>query len=159
MLSAADNELITRIGPGTPMGGVFRHYWTPAFLSEALPAADCPPIRVRLLGEDLVAFRDAQGQLGLLGEHCSHRRASLFFGRNEESGLRCIYHGWKYDVDGRILETPSESSRWGLKGRIQHKAYPCVEASGAVFTYMGPKDARRRLSRGDDVHLGPGLQR
>lgn len=140
MLSKSDNELITRIGPGTTMGEVFRYYWIPAFLSEELPTPDCPPIRVRLLGADLVAFRDSEGRVGLLGEHCAHRRASLFFGRNEECGLRCAYHGWKYDIHGNVLDTPAESPRTKLKERIRHPAYPCVEASGAVFTYMGPKD-------------------
>src|SRR5437667_11409192 len=108
MLSKEETELLTRTGSGTPMGEVMRRYWLPALLADELPAPDCPPIRVRLLGEELVAFRDSEGRVGLLDEYCAHRRASLFFGRNEECGLRCIYHGWKYDVEGRIVDTPVE---------------------------------------------------
>ena len=97
-------------------------------------------MRVRLLSEDLVAFRDSQGKLGLLDEYCSHRRASLFFGRNEEGGLRCVYHGWKYDVAGKVLETPAEPSGSQLRFKVHHTAYPCREAAGVIFTYLGPKD-------------------
>ena len=93
MFSREENELLTRVGPGTPMGALTRRYWIPALLSEEIPVPDCPPVRVKLLGEDLVAFRDTQGRVGLLDEHCSHRGTSLFYGRNEECGLRCIYHG------------------------------------------------------------------
>ena len=106
MLSLEENELLTRVGSGTPMGELFRRYWLPALMSEELPEPDGPPVRVRLLGEDLVAFRDSQNRVGLLAEHCSHRRASLFYGRVEDCGLTCIYHGWKYDVDGAIVDTP-----------------------------------------------------
>src|SRR6266487_6856387 len=102
-LTREENELLSRVGPGTPMGEFFRRYWIPACLSDEIPEPDCPPARVRLLGEDLVAIRDTSGRAGLLSEYCSHRLASLFYGRNEEGGLRCIYHGWKYDVDGRLL--------------------------------------------------------
>jgi phenylpropionate dioxygenase-like ring-hydroxylating dioxygenase large terminal subunit len=140
MLSKKENALITQTGPGTPMGELFRRYWIPALLSEEIPGPDCPPVRVRLLGEDLVAFRDSDGRVGLLGEYCAHRRASLFYGRNEECGLRCIYHGWKYDVAGRVLETPAEPPDSRIKDRVRHTSYPCVEASGVVFTYMGPKE-------------------
>src|SRR5437588_10145677 len=108
MLSKADNELLTRTGPGTPMGELMRRYWMPALLSHELPEPDCAPVQARLLGEELVAFRDSDGRVGIIGEHCSHRGTSLFYGRNEESGLRCIYHGWKYDVHGNVLETPAE---------------------------------------------------
>jgi len=139
MLSREENELLTRVGPGTPMGELFRRYWIPALLSEEIPAPDCPPVRVRLLGEDLVAFRDSQGRIGLLGEFCLHRRASLFYGRNEECGLRCAYHGWKYDVEGNVLETPAEPPESNLKHKVHQTAYPCREASGVVFAYMGPK--------------------
>src|SRR5204863_4176565 len=99
MLSREDNELLTRVGPGTPMGNTIRRYWIPALLAWELPEPDCPPVRVKLLDEELVAFRDTTGRLALLGEYCPHRRASLFFGRNEECGLRCVYHGWKFDVE------------------------------------------------------------
>ena len=140
MLSRDDNELLTRIEPGTPMGSLFRRYWIPALLSEEVAAPDGAPARVRLLGEDLVAFRGSDGKVGLLDEHCAHRGTSLFFGRNEECGLRCIYHGWKYDIEGKVLETPAEPAGSQLKNKVHHTAYPCVEAGGIVFTYMGPKE-------------------
>ena len=140
MLSREENELLTRTDPGTPAGELFRRYWIPALLSEEIPAADCPPVRVRLLGEDLVAFRDSHGRIGILDEHCSHRGTSLYYGRNEDCGLRCIYHGWKYDVEGNVLETPAEGANSNLKNKIHHKAYQSREVAGVVFTYMGPKD-------------------
>ena len=139
MLTREENELLTRTGPGTPMGEVMRRYWLPALLSDELAAPDCPPVRVRLLGEDLVAFRDSEGRVGLLDEFCAHRRASLFFGRNEECGLRCIYHGWKYDVEGRIVDTPVEPENSMIRHHVRQTAYPCREVNGVVFTYMGPK--------------------
>ena len=140
MLSREENELITRVGPGTPMGTLMRRYWIPALLSQELLEPDCPPVRMRLLGEDLVAFRDSQGRVGLLDEHCSHRGTSLFYGRNEACGLRCIYHGWKYDIHGNVLETPAEPAGSTLKNKVHHTAYPCKEAAGVVWTYMGPND-------------------
>lgn len=140
MFSREENELLTRVGPGTPMGMLMRRYWIPALLSEEIPLPDCAPVRVRLLGEDLVAFRDSEGKVGLLDEHCSHRGTSLFYGRNEECGLRCIYHGWKYDVHGHVLDTPAEPADSDFKKKIQHTAYPCKEIAGIVFTYMGPRD-------------------
>jgi phenylpropionate dioxygenase-like ring-hydroxylating dioxygenase large terminal subunit len=117
-----------------------RRYWIPALLSSEIPEADCPPVRVRLLGEDLVAFRDSRGRVGLLDEHCAHRGTSLFFGRNEECGLRCIYHGWKYDIDGNVLETPAEPPGSTVKNKVHHIAYPCREAAGIVWSYLGPED-------------------
>jgi phthalate 4,5-dioxygenase len=108
MLNTTDNELLCRTNPGTPMGELFRRFWLPALLQEELPQPDCPPVRHRILGEDLVAFRDSQGRIGFLREACPHRKASLFFGRNEDGGLRCVYHGWKFDVDGACLDLPSE---------------------------------------------------
>src|SRR5215510_11778171 len=99
MLSKEENELVTRVGPGTPMGNVMRRYWLPALLSSELPGPDCPPVRVKLLGEPLIAFRSTSGKVGLLAELCPHRLASLWLGRNEDEGLRCVYHGWKFDVD------------------------------------------------------------
>src|SRR5215813_6445882 len=106
MLTKEMNEMLTRTGPETPMGEFMRRHWMPAALSSELPAPDCPPVRVKLLGENLVAFRDSNGRVGLLDEFCAHRRASLFLGRNEEGGLRCVYHGWKYDIEGKCLEMP-----------------------------------------------------
>src|SRR5215471_15256844 len=108
MLSQEDNELLTRVGPGTLMGNLLRRYWTPACLSSEVPGAGSDPIRVRLLGEDLIAFRDSSGKVGLIQNHCPHRGASLFFGRNEEAGLRCVYHGWKFDVTGQCVDMPNE---------------------------------------------------
>ena len=136
MLSREQNELITRVGPGTPMGAVLRAYWLPALLSEEVQA-DGDPLRVRLLGEDLIAFRDTGGHVGLVGNHCPHRGASLFFGRNEENGLRCVYHGWKFDVTGRCVDMPNEPADSNFKDKIQHAAYPAVERNGMVWTYLG----------------------
>lgn len=155
MFSKEDNEALTRVGPGTPLGELFRRYWIPALLAEELPAPDCAPVRVRLLGEDLVAFRDSQGRVGLLDEHCSHRRVSLFYGRNEECGLRCAYHGWKYDIEGNVLETPAEPPGSGLKDRVLHPAYPCKEATGIVFAYLGPKDRMPLLPNYDWFTVPP----
>jgi phenylpropionate dioxygenase-like ring-hydroxylating dioxygenase large terminal subunit len=140
MFSKEENEILTRVGRGTPMGELFRRYWIPALLSEEIPEPDGPPVQVRLLGEDLVAFRDSKGKVGLLDERCSHRGTSLFYGRNEECGLRCIYHGWKYDVEGNVLDTPAEPPESTLKNKVRHTAYPCFEAAGIVFTYMGAKE-------------------
>src|SRR5689334_8995254 len=108
MLKPEENELITRTGPGTPMGEWFRRFWLPVMLAEEIPVPDSPPVRVTVLGENLIAFRDSEGKVGLLDRYCAHRRADLFFGRNEECGLRCVYHGWKYDVEGSCVDMPSE---------------------------------------------------
>jgi nitrite reductase/ring-hydroxylating ferredoxin subunit len=120
------------------MGDVLRRYWIPAFLARELPEPDCPPVRVQLLGERLVGFRDSQGRIGLVDEFCPHRRASLWFGRNEESGLRCIYHGWKFDVDGNCLDQMNEPEQFCHK--IHLTAYPTTEMGGVVWTYMGPRE-------------------
>ncbi|MGE5059151.1 MAG: Rieske 2Fe-2S domain-containing protein, partial [Betaproteobacteria bacterium] len=108
MLSKEDNEFACHVGPGTPMGELFRRFWLPAMLPSELPKPDCPPVRLRLLGEDLVAFRDSNNKIGVVEAHCPHRGASLYFGRNEECGIRCVYHGWKFDVDGNCVDMPSE---------------------------------------------------
>jgi phthalate 4,5-dioxygenase len=139
MLTKEDNELLCRVGPDTPMGEMLRRYWHPVLLSTELPERDCSPIRVRLLGEDLIAFRDSAGRPGMLGDHCAHRGASLFFGRNEEGGLRCVYHGWKYDVDGRCVDMPNEPPESNFKDKIRHIAYPCAERGGVIWCYMGPR--------------------
>jgi phenylpropionate dioxygenase-like ring-hydroxylating dioxygenase large terminal subunit len=157
MLTKEDNELLCRVGPGTAMGRLIREYWIPALLSTELPEPNGPPERVRLLGEDLVAFRDTQGRVGILAHSCPHRGASLFFGRNEEDGLRCVYHGWKYDVAGRCVDMPNEphpiadfelrnaestpvdSSIRNPHSAIKAVAYPCRERGGVVWTYMGPR--------------------
>src|SRR6266852_4618921 len=137
MTTAQENETLTRTGPGAPMGELFRRYWLPVLLAEELPAPDCPPVRVKLLSERLIAFRDTQNRLGLVDEFCAHRGVSLWFGRNEEHGLRCAYHGWKYDVTGQCVEIPSEGVGGRLCRRIKLTAYPCAERGGAVWTYMG----------------------
>jgi len=132
------NDRLTQTGPGTPMGEVFRRYWIPACLSEEIFEPDGPPVRVRLLSEDLVAFRDSSGEIGLVEAYCAHRRAPLFFGRNEECGLRCVYHGWKFDVQGTCVDMPSEPPYSKFRLRVAIKAYPTYERAGIVWTYMGP---------------------
>ncbi|WP_326701363.1 Rieske 2Fe-2S domain-containing protein [Streptomyces sp. NBC_01754] len=134
------NERLTRVGAGTPMGEVFRSYWIPAVLAADIASPDSPPVRVRLLGEDLVAFRDSAGDVGLLDAYCPHRRAPLFFGRNEECGLRCVYHGWKFDVHGNCVDAPSEPPESQFRFRVGTLSYPTHEAGGIVWTYMGPVD-------------------
>jgi nitrite reductase/ring-hydroxylating ferredoxin subunit len=122
------------------MGDLLRRYWLPVLLAEELPKPDCPPVRVQILGEELVAFRDTAGRVGLLQEACSHRGTSLYYGRNEECGLRCIYHGWKYDVAGNVLDTPAEPAESRFKEKLHHPAYPTHEAAGLIFAYMGPPE-------------------
>jgi nitrite reductase/ring-hydroxylating ferredoxin subunit len=145
MLSKEENERITRVGPGTPMGKLMRRYWMPACLAEELPEPDCPPVRVRLLGEDLVAFRDTQGRIGLLDEFCPHRLASLFLGRNEECGLRCVYHGWKFDVTGQCVDMPNEPPEYRFESKIRLTAYPAFEHAGLIWAYLGPADKQPPL--------------
>jgi nitrite reductase/ring-hydroxylating ferredoxin subunit len=138
MLSKEENELLTRVGPGTVMGDLMREYWMP-FLYSWEVEADGPPLRVRLAGEDLIVFRDSDGKLGLLAANCPHRGASLFFGRNEECGIRCVYHGWKFDVDGRCVDMPSEPPESNFKDKVRATAYRCAEEGGVVFAYMGTR--------------------
>ena len=139
MLTKEENQLITRVGPGTPMGAVMRRYWMPALLSEEIPTPDSPPVRVKLLGEELVAFRDSEGRVGLLEEYCPHRLASMFLGRNEEGGLRCVYHGWKFDVTGACVDMPSEPATSTFKERVHLASYPILEKAGVIWAYLGPK--------------------
>jgi phenylpropionate dioxygenase-like ring-hydroxylating dioxygenase large terminal subunit len=136
MLSREENEILTRVGPGTHMGDLMRRYWVPVVLSSELEAGGRTK-RVRILGEDMVAFRTAQGDAGLLGEYCSHRRVSLYFGRVEKDGLRCCYHGWKYGLDGHCLEMPNEAPETDFKHAVRHPAYPCRELGGVVWAFMG----------------------
>ncbi|HXS38856.1 MAG TPA: Rieske 2Fe-2S domain-containing protein [Stellaceae bacterium] len=140
MLKREQNERLVRVGAGTPAGNLFRRYWQPALLSEELPEKDGAPQRVRMFGEDLVAFRDSNGRVGLVDAYCPHRRAPLFFGRNEECGLRCVYHGWKFDADGHCVDLPSEPETSPMKSRVTIKAYPTFEAGGMVWAYLGPSD-------------------
>jgi phenylpropionate dioxygenase-like ring-hydroxylating dioxygenase large terminal subunit len=137
VLTREENELLTRTGPGTPGGDLMRRYWQPVALEHDLPVGSAP-IPVRLLGEDLVLFRDEQGYPGLLGIHCAHRGADLSYGRLEDGGLRCIYHGWLYDIAGRCLEQPGEPAGSTFHERIRQTAYPCVETGGFILAYLGP---------------------
>jgi phthalate 4,5-dioxygenase oxygenase subunit len=140
MLKPEDNEKITRVGPGTPMGNLFRRYWLPALLSSELPERDGAPVRVRILGEDLIAFRATDGKVGLVDAYCPHRRAPMFFGRNEECGLRCVYHGWKFDAEGTCVDMPSEPPDSLFKTKVKILAYPTWEGGDIVWAYMGPRD-------------------
>jgi phthalate 4,5-dioxygenase oxygenase subunit len=137
MMTKEENDLLTRTGTGTACGELLRRYWQPVALSEELPPG-APPVKIKLLGEDLVLFRDDQGRPGLLGIHCSHRGTDLSYGRVENGGLRCLYHGWLYDVEGRCLEQPGEPGGGEHRDAIRHRAYPCTEAGEVIFTYMGP---------------------
>src|SRR5206468_11673098 len=142
MLTQEMNTFLTRTGPGTPMGELFRRYWIPALLDSELPERDCPPVRVKLLGEKLVAFRDTEGRIGLIDEFCAHRGVSLWFGRNEECGLRCPYHGWKYDVNGQCVDLPSEPEESGMRRGIKLKSYPAIERGDVVWIHMGPPELK-----------------
>jgi phthalate 4,5-dioxygenase len=140
MLAAKDNDLLTRTGPGTAMGDYFRRFWLPVALSRELPEPDGPPLRVKILGEELIAIRNAQGRVGLLESRCAHRCADLFFGRNEDGGLRCIYHGWKYDLEGRCVEMPNVPEGSAYHGTTSIKAYPTREFGDMVWAYLGPRE-------------------
>jgi len=137
-MNAEEHEALVRVGPGTITGELFRRYWIPACLSEELPERDGAPIRVRLLGEDLIAFRDSDGHVGLVDAFCPHRRAPMFFGRNEECGLRCVYHGWKFDKNGTCVDMPSEPPDSLFKTKVTIKSYPTWEGGDLIWTYMGP---------------------
>jgi nitrite reductase/ring-hydroxylating ferredoxin subunit len=132
-------ELLVRTGPGTALGSLMRRYWVPVLLASEIAAPDCPPVRVKILGEKLLAFRDTQGRAGLVDEFCAHRGASLFLGRNEEGGIRCSYHGWKYDLTGQCVDLPQVPS---LCAKMRIKAYPCVERGGVVWAYLGPPEKK-----------------
>ncbi len=142
MLRKDVNDLLTQTGAETPMGDMFRQYWIPALLARELPEDDCPPVRVKLLGERLIAFRDSKGRYGLIDEFCAHRGVSLWFGRNEEDGLRCPYHGWKYDYTGQCIEVPSEPEESGFCAKIKLKGYPLIKIGDVLWTHMGDKDDR-----------------
>lgn len=155
MLRREDNELLTQTGPGTPMGDLFRRYWLPALLSEELPENDCPPARVKILSERLVAFRDTEGRYGLIDEFCAHRGVSLWFARNEGSGLRCAYHGWKYDVTGQCVDVPSEPDESGFRDRIKLRSYPLVERGGVLWTHLGDPDDRPPMPEWEPYQVAP----
>src|SRR5690348_5881507 len=141
MLSAAENDYLCRVGPGTAMGKLMREYWIPALQSHEVGQADGAPLRFRLLNENLIAFRVTSGEVGVIANACPHRGASLFFGRNEEEGLRCVYHGWKFDTAGNCVDMPSEPAESNFKSKVHALAYPCRERGGIIWTYMGPKKA------------------
>jgi phthalate 4,5-dioxygenase len=140
MLRKEQNDLLTQTGPGMPMGQMFRRHWIPVLLAEELPENECPPVRVKLLSERLLAWRDTQGRYALTDEFCAHRGISLWFGRNEQNGLRCPYHGWKYDHTGQCIDVPSEPEESGFCKKIKLKSYPLVERGGVLWTYMGPPE-------------------
>ena len=140
MLRKEQNDFVTQTGPGTPMGNMFRSYWLPILLSRELPENDCPPVRIQVMSEKMLAFRDTSGRLGLIDEFCAHRGVSLWFGRNEENGIRCPYHGWKYDVSGQCIDVPSEPEESGYCNKIKLKSYPVIEKGGVIWTYMGPAE-------------------
>src|SRR6201996_1308990 len=158
MLKQEINDLLTQTGPGTPMGDMFRQYWIPALLAEELPENDCPPVRVKLLSERLIAFRDSDGRYGLVDEVCAHRGGALWFGRNEESGRRCSYHGWKYDVNGQCVEIPSEPDERhsSLCAKIKLKSYPLVKIGDVLWTYMGDPAKRPDLPQWEFARVPAG---
>jgi phthalate 4,5-dioxygenase len=160
MLSKSDNEILCRVGPGTPMGELMRQYWLPAFKSDELPVPDCPPLRIRLLSEDLIAFRTTSGKIGLIQNACPHRGASMFFGRNEEEGLRCVYHGWKFDVTGACVDMPSEPAESNFKSKVRTRAYHTLETGGVVWAYMGPREVPPPLPDFEPLSMeeGPRVQ-
>jgi phthalate 4,5-dioxygenase len=145
MLSAADNAAITQTRPGTPVGELFRRFWLPALLPSEVPQVDSVPVRLTLLNERLIAFRDTAGNVGIVAENCPHRGASLFFGRNEESGLRCVYHGWKFDTTGQCVDMPNEPAESDFRSKVKAVAYPTREWGGVVWVYMGPSGTEGEL--------------
>lgn len=155
MLRPEVNEFLTQTGPGTKMGNLFRQYWIPALLAEELPEKDCPPVRVKLLSERLIAFRDSEDRLGLIDEFCAHRGVSLWFGRNEESGLRCAYHGWKYDVTGQCVEVPSEPANSTFCQNVKLRSYPLVQLGDVLWTYMGDPEKTPPLPDYEWLHVPP----
>ena len=152
MLSREDNELLVRVGPGTAMGELFRRFWTPIMLSSELGGPDSPPVRATVLGEILVAFRDTGGTVGLLAAYCPHRRANLFWGRNEQHGLRCVYHGWKFDVNGRCVDLPNCPEGDKLKERVTTPSYPTLERGGLIWAYLGPRELRPEFPNYEGFH-------
>lgn len=140
MLSAEDNELLCRTGPGTPMGQLMREYWVPAMLSSELPEPDSAPVRLLLLGERFIAFRDTEGRVGIMANNCPHRGASLFFGRVEDGGMRCGYHGWKFDRAGACLDMPNEPAESTFKDKVRARALQVRERGGIVWAYLGDRE-------------------
>src|ERR1041385_658944 len=158
MLSKADNELLTRSGKGTPMGELLRRFWMPALLSAELPERDGPPKKIKVLGEDRLAFRDSNGRVGIVEPHCPHRGANLYYGRNEECGLRCAFHGWKFDVEGKCVDLPTSPPGSTYKDTIRLLAYPVREWGDIIWVYMGPQDKVPELPQ-LEMGLVPASQR
>jgi phthalate 4,5-dioxygenase oxygenase subunit len=155
MLSKEENELVTNTDKGTPMGEYFRRFWIPVALSEELPGPDCIPVKLKVMNEELIAFRDSNGEVGLVDAYCPHRGAPLFFARNEEAGLRCVYHGWKFDTTGQCVDMPNTPEGETFRQKIKTIAYPCREAGGMVFSYMGPADKQPPFPEFDFLHVPP----
>jgi len=145
VLSRAENEMLCRTGPGTPMGELFRRFWMPALLVSDLPEPDCEPVRLKILGENLVAFRDSDGKVGILERQCPHRLADMWFGRNENGGLACAYHGWKFDVEGSCMEMPTETAESSYKHKVRMTSYPTAEWGSVIWVYMGPAEQKPEL--------------
>jgi phthalate 4,5-dioxygenase len=155
MLRKEQNDLLTQTGPGTPMGALFRSYWLPALLASELPENECPPVRVKLLSERLLAWRDSEGRYSLIDEFCAHRGTSLWVGRNEQGGLRCPYHGWKYDYTGQCIEVPSEPVESGFCKKIKLKSYPLIKRGDVLWTYMGPPERQPPLPEFEFATVAP----
>ena len=145
MLKPDINDLLTQTGPGTPLGDVFRSYWIPALLASELPEDGCAPVRVKLLSERMLAMRDTDGRYGLIDEFCAHRGVSMWFGKNEEGGIRCAYHGWKYDVSGQCVDVPSEPEESSFCEKVKLTGYPLVKVGDVLWTYMGPPEKQPPL--------------
>ena len=154
MLSQKDNELLCRVGPGTAMGDVFRRYWNPVLPASEVALPGCRPVRLRILGEELVAFRDKSGQLCIIEEWCIHRRVSLALGRVEEDGIRCLYHGWKFGCDGTVKETPNTKNT-NIRNHLRARTYPVREAGGLIWTYMGPTDKQPPFPKWRFMEIAP----
>jgi len=139
-LTQTQQQTLIETDRGTPMGELFRRYWIPAMLSRELPGPDCDPVQIKLLGEELLGFRDSNGDFGLIQEFCPHRGVSLFYGRNEECGIRCAYHGWKFDINGKCVDMPSEPDESNFKDKVRVAAYKMIERGGVLWAYMGPPE-------------------
>tara|TARA_B100000809_G_scaffold178649_1_gene176279 strand:- start:1578 stop:2852 length:1275 start_codon:yes stop_codon:yes gene_type:complete len=153
MLTREENELMSRTDKGTPMGEFCRRFWTPVLLSEELPEPDCAPVQTKIYGEELVAFRTTSGKVGLLKEFCPHRHASLFYGRNEEEGLRCAYHGWKFDTEGQCVDMMSEPAESNFANKVTTTAYPTQEGAGFIWAYMGPPELQPPMPELEYLHV------